>query len=232
MSTTKDSGSPDCGAESGITTPCGRRVAGADPFKREQILDGAKRIFMRDGFNGASMNDITREAGVSKGTIYVYFENKEDLFGSLIERERARFVATVRDMLNDDGDVETVLHDFGVAFCSHLTNADVIASMRIMLGVIDRMPNLSRKFFTSGPYNVRTVLQDYLVRQVSLGRMKITDIELAARQFIELSSGSFFKLRLFGEMQDMPPRAEIERVASSAVALFMLAYGSKATPAT
>ena len=40
------------------------------------------------GFDAASMNDITREAGVSKGTIYVYFANKEELFEALIEEER------------------------------------------------------------------------------------------------------------------------------------------------
>ena len=49
----------------------GRRVAGEDPAKREQILDGAKRVFMEQGFEAASMNDITRAAGVSKVTIYV-----------------------------------------------------------------------------------------------------------------------------------------------------------------
>ena len=43
---------------------------------------------MSVGFDAASMNDITREAGVSKGTIYVYFENKEDLFSAMIEQER------------------------------------------------------------------------------------------------------------------------------------------------
>ena len=43
----------------------GRRVAGEDPAKREQILDGAKRVFMEQGFEAASMNDITRAAGVA-----------------------------------------------------------------------------------------------------------------------------------------------------------------------
>jgi hypothetical protein len=57
--------------------PRGRTAAGQDPAKRDQILDGAKRCFLRLGFENASMNEITAEAGVSKGTIYVYFQNKE-----------------------------------------------------------------------------------------------------------------------------------------------------------
>ena len=74
----------------------GRFAAGADPVKRGQILDGAKRVFMKLGYDAASMNDVTREAGVSKGTIYVYFQSKEDLFGALVEREKSAFDAAIR----------------------------------------------------------------------------------------------------------------------------------------
>ncbi len=55
---------------------------------------------MRSSFDAASMNDITREAGVSKGTLYVYFENKEDLFTALIARERNIIVNSVKQSLN------------------------------------------------------------------------------------------------------------------------------------
>ena len=49
-------------------------------------------MFMKMGFDAASMNDVTREAGVSKGTIYVYFPNKEDLFSAMIEKRAGRFL--------------------------------------------------------------------------------------------------------------------------------------------
>lgn len=62
-------------SEADAVTASGRFAAGEDPAKRRQILDGAKRVFMRMGFDAASMNDVTREAGVSKGTLYVYFGN-------------------------------------------------------------------------------------------------------------------------------------------------------------
>ena len=62
-----------------------RHAAGMDPAKRDQILDGATKVFLESGFDAASMNDICRVAGVSKGTIYVYFANKEDLFEALID---------------------------------------------------------------------------------------------------------------------------------------------------
>ena len=51
-----------------------------DSAKRRQIIDGARQVFLAQGFDGASMGEIARTAGVSKGTLYVYFASKEDLF--------------------------------------------------------------------------------------------------------------------------------------------------------
>src|SRR5262245_57788790 len=55
-------------------------IAADDSAKRRQILDGARRVFLEHGFDGASVNDIVRATGVSKGTIYAYFPSKERLF--------------------------------------------------------------------------------------------------------------------------------------------------------
>lgn len=206
----------------------GRRAAGEDPAKREQIIEGAKRVFMSVGFDAASMNDITREAGVSKGTIYVYFENKEDLFSAMVEKERALFLAAVRTVLAAHEDVETGLYRFGVSFVTHMTEEKVINAMRTVLGVRDRMPDLCKRFF-KGPENLRTVLQEFLAHQVEIGALKIDDLDLAAGQFLDLSSGGFFKLRLFGTMETPPPAEEIDRVISGAVRVFMAAYGARQT---
>lgn len=118
----------------------GRHAAGEDPVKRERILDGAKRVFMRSSFDAASMNDITREAGVSKGTLYVYFENKEDLFTALIARERNIIVNSVKQSLNGNEPIEEALHAFGVKLVTSITSDYTIRAMRTVLGVIDRMP--------------------------------------------------------------------------------------------
>ncbi|EJL48561.1 MULTISPECIES: TetR/AcrR family transcriptional regulator [unclassified Rhizobium] len=204
----------------------GRWAAGEDPAKRKQILDGARRVFMKLGFDAASMNDVTREAGVSKGTLYVYFANKEELFTAMMESERAAFVASVRNTLKQSSDPDVALHDFGMTFVSHLTEDKVINAMRTVIGVRDRMPHLCQRFFT-GPENIRTVLKDFLTSQVEAGRFEIDDIELAARQFLELCGGSFFKLRLFGDMDAPPPREEMDRVVNGAIRVFTAAYGVK-----
>ncbi|EHH05940.1 transcriptional regulator, TetR family protein [Agrobacterium tumefaciens CCNWGS0286] len=206
--------------------PAGRFAAGEDPAKRDQILAGAWRVFKRKGFDAASMNDITREAGVSKGTIYVYFSNKEDLFVALVDHHRNEFATSMRHILEGTEEVREGLEQFGKAFANKMICSDMIPAMRSVIGVIDRMPKLAQRFFLSAPNNVRTVLLDFIEHQVKIGHLKVDDPELAARQYIELSTGTFFKLRLFGELEGPVPEEELDRIIGSAVNVFMAAYGT------
>jgi len=212
--------------EESLPSAGGRWAAGEDPAKRQQILEGARNVFMRLGFDAASMNDVTREAGVSKGTLYVYFANKEELFSAIIESQRAAFIATMRMALAERENLEAGLHDFGMTFVRHTTDENTISAIRILLGVRERMPTLCKRFF-KGPENLRTVLQEFLERHMTTGLLDIDDIDLAAAQFLELSSGPFFKLRLFGSMDGPPTEAEMERVVNGAVRTFMAAYGAR-----
>lgn len=204
----------------------GRFAAGEDPAKREQIIDGARKIFMTQGFDAASMNDIVREAGVSKGTLYVYFESKEQLFAALISHERDRFARAMRDAVDRHDAAEEALLHYGKALVLHLCSTSTICAMRSVIAVADRMPGLSRAFFKSAPATIRTVLNDLIVREVAKGTLVAEDTDLAARQFIELCSGTFFKFRLFGEMPEPPPLEETDRIVSEAVKTFMARYAA------
>lgn len=204
-----------------------RFAAGEDPAKREQILDGARKVFMAQGFDAASMNDIVREAGVSKGTVYVYFENKEQLFAALIARERDRFANEMRSTIAQYDTIEQALTQYGRALARHMCSSSTICAMRNVIAVAERMPGLTRGFFRSAPANIRTVLKEWIDREVDNGHLLISDTDLAARQFIELSSGTFFKFRIFGEMAEAPPEEEIAHVVDEAVLMFMARYGAK-----
>src|SRR3978361_1849958 len=87
-------------------------VADEDSSKRRQILDGARKVFMDLGFDGASMGEIARAAGVSKGTLYVYFADKSRLFEAIVEEETLEQGKTDFN-LDPARDVPTTLMDFG-----------------------------------------------------------------------------------------------------------------------
>jgi AcrR family transcriptional regulator len=204
----------------------GRPAAGEDPVKREQILDGAMRIFMRQGFDASSMNDITREAGVSKGTLYVYFKNKEDLFAAIIQRKKSLVFEKLREIVAAHKPVAETLYEFGVTFAIQILSDDAIRGQRIVIGVIDRMPELADSFFKFGPNTGPALLANYLTRQVELGRLKpIEDTMHTSRQLGDLCVAGLYRPRLFGEMQEPPSREKVERNVEWAVRLFLNSYG-------
>ncbi|TPP06562.1 TetR/AcrR family transcriptional regulator [Rhizobium glycinendophyticum] len=224
---TSEQKTPD-DAPSSAAVALGRFPAGEDPIKRGQILDGAKRVFMKMGYDAASMNDVTREAGVSKGTIYVYFQSKEELFAALIDRAKGQFTDTVRETLAQSVSAEDGLRRFGQAFANRIFNSEMIASMRILLGVIDRMPLLCQRYLADSPSNARGVLKSFLDRHVADGTLEIADTSLAAKQFIELTGGIFLKGRLFNEIPEEITPEEIHRVIESGLKVFLAAYACKA----
>jgi AcrR family transcriptional regulator len=205
--------------------PKGRRVAGQDPVKRNQILDGAKTCFMDMGFDAASMNEITATAGVSKGTLYVYFEDKAALLEALIEREKSAALSAFAQTLNAGGTSREALTRFGIQVTSRLTSPEVIRAQRMVLGIADRMPGIAQRFFSGDTFSAHQSLKDFLDARPQ--EFAIDDTDLAARQFLELSMASIYKRRLFGNLAAAAAPEEIAYVVGRGVDMFVSYYGRK-----
>jgi AcrR family transcriptional regulator len=204
-----------------------RRIAGADPDKRRQILDGALEVFMTRGFDAASMNDIAAAANVSKGTLYVYFEDKEHLFVALIERERDTQKRAAFEALDEDPDLAHALSNFGERLLRLLVSDFALSAHRIVIGVAERMPELGREFYENGPLQGAQRITEYLDRKVAQGQLAIDDTALAAVQFLDLCQSTLLRPRLFNAVRKPPSDAEIARVVASAVAMFLARYATR-----
>jgi AcrR family transcriptional regulator len=77
-----------------------RRMTAAE--RREQLLDATKAIVSRDGFHGVSIEAVAREAGVSRPIVYGHFQDLAGLLEALVEREGARALAQLGDVLPTD----------------------------------------------------------------------------------------------------------------------------------
>ncbi|HYJ78119.1 MAG TPA: TetR/AcrR family transcriptional regulator [Longimicrobiaceae bacterium] len=80
--------------------------------RRRAILDSAVRVFAEHGFFAARIRDIAAGAGVAEGTIYLYFEGKDDLLLTAFREKVAEFVASVREVLDSEGPFEARLARF------------------------------------------------------------------------------------------------------------------------
>ncbi|TKB14054.1 MAG: TetR/AcrR family transcriptional regulator [Mesorhizobium sp.] len=204
----------------------GRPAAGQDPIKRAQIIEGARRVFIDKGFEAASMNDITREAGVSKGTIYVYFANKEELFEALIEEERGTIFKNMYDVLDHADDLRETLVKFGKVLVMKITSAKVIQAQRTVIGASDRIPELGARFYERGPKRGHDKVAAFLNAAVERGLLKIEDVELAAYQLTDLCLAGLFRQCIFSYRSKAPTQAEIDHVVRSGVNVFLKAYGT------
>jgi len=194
-----------------------------DSTKRRQIIVGAHAVFLALGFDAASMNDIARAAGVSKGTLYVYFNSKEALFEAIVEQECDAQAEAIFELDPSDRDVEGVLGRLGVAFVKFLCQPEKASAIRTVTAIAHRMPDLGRKFYERGPARGIAQLADYLTAQVKAGGLAIEDCELAAAQFIETCHATLFKPVLFN-FAPAPSPERIERVVRNAVKVFLAAY--------
>ncbi len=85
-------------------------------LRQENILNAAERCFSSQGFHSTSMHDICREAGISPGTLYLYFRSKEDLIEAICERERAVF-AQALTAIADAPDFMAALKQLADTYC-------------------------------------------------------------------------------------------------------------------
>lgn len=198
--------------------------AATDTAKRRQILAGAYRVFLEKGFDAASMNDITRAAGVSKGTIYAYFHGKDDLFEAVVEAERSRVTGDLIGLLETARPVRDVLLEFGEGVAALACREDVIRAQRIVIAVAERMPDLGRRFHAEGPARIHAALRDYLSEVAERGELAIDDAGMAAAQFIDMCSGSLMRERLYGVKTGGRDGATAKALADSAVRVFLAAY--------
>ena len=197
--------------------------------KRRQVLDGARRVFLNAGFDGASMGEIAKSAGVSKGTLYTYFESKEELFETLILEERTSLAEALFRLDPDDPDPRAVLRRLGHSFLGMMVRPEHVASVRMVIGAAEKFPRIGQVFYEAGPRQGIARLGAYLERQAAAGRLLIVDTELAAQQFLELCSAGTMKRLLFA-VGDPPGQAAIEHHVEDALRVFFAAYGPTARP--
>jgi AcrR family transcriptional regulator len=193
-----------------------------DSAKRRQIMQGAGEVFLAQGFDAASMGAIARQAGVSKGTLYVYFKSKEELFESIVEEQCAQQAEGIF-ALDREQDIEAALKRMGHAFVRFVCRPGGVSPMRTVIAIADRMPELGASFYQTGPARGIASLRAYLEAQVAAGVLKPHDCEVAAAQFIDSCASMTYKPLLFNAAGP-PDDGHISRVVNMAVGTYLAAY--------
>jgi len=156
-----------------------RRKAEARPA---DILSAALDAFVENGFTAARLEDIAERAGVSKGTLYLYFESKEALFKAVIREtivpvvERAEqrveaFSGSSRDLL-----VETLR-----GWWSELSKSRMTGLPKLVLAEATNFPEAARIYFDEVVLRVRALFARILRRGIERGEFRPLDVEYTVR---------------------------------------------------
>jgi AcrR family transcriptional regulator len=188
--------------------------------KKLQILEGARRCFLAQGFDGASMNDIVQAAGVSKGTVYAHFLSKEKLFEALVFHDRRLQAEQVIVIEHTERPIDQVLNDLGLRMVKLFTAPESISYVRTVVAVSGKFPDIGRSFYAAGPAYAIQIISAYLKTKMEDGTLRQTDAEIAAMQFIELVQCGQVKPRLFAVAETESLRSH-EMMVASAVQLFL-----------
>ncbi len=193
--------------------------------REKRILDAALNIFARMGYSGTTMDAVAAEAGLTKPTLYSYFPSKESLFQAMMLGKRDRML-DVFEHPSPEGMVQD-LYTFAWDYADTVMRPDMLSLARLIIGEVQRFPEIGRAYQASGPDHLLRGIMRYLSARRDEGRLVFEDAELAAQDLWGLILSAPRTQALY--MPDSPPdRATLARYIDNGLRVFLRAYSTAA----
>ena len=148
----------------------------------QEILDAALAVFAEKGFAAAKLEEIAKRAGVSKGTIYLYFESKEAVFKALIQERLASRVGGFAELLNDyQGSSAELLAQLIRGFGMIMSTSDLVVLPKMVMAEAGNFPELARVYREEVIDKGLALLGEVIERGVRRGEFRDIPKQHAAR---------------------------------------------------
>ncbi|MDH4744315.1 TetR/AcrR family transcriptional regulator [Sphingomonas sp. CBMAI 2297] len=199
--------------------PSGKREARKEE-RREAILAIAKRVFLDQGYSGASMSAISAELGGSKGTLWSYFPSKEELFAAVLDDATKEYRGQLADVLKPGEDVRAAVLQFCRGFIAKISSPDGLRLHRLIASEVSRFPEIGDIFYRRAPMPTQQLLAAFLERAMDAGTLRRADPLFAARVLASLCLGVQQRM-IWG--QELSP-AERDHEATQMAEVFLRAF--------
>jgi AcrR family transcriptional regulator len=195
--------------------------------KRDQILAGARRVFLRNGFAAASTDAIAAEAKVSKRTLYVYYPSKEELFAGImrelsLENPQTRALESMEEMTpGSEEELRRDLLELANKIVATMMQPGYLALLRTTIADTHRFPQLGGLFRATVPERAMRSFAVFIERSRERGVVGSgVDGETAARMFV----GPLLTYAVLdGLLAEGPPRPPAREKIEDTVDLYMKA---------
>jgi TetR/AcrR family transcriptional regulator, mexJK operon transcriptional repressor len=191
--------------------------------KQQKILEMAAKLFLKNGYEGVSVDEVTRAAGGSKTNVYTYFGGKEGMFTAVVEYLMAARLQSFKELKVSDHPPEKALKEIGRTFLDIILDDHILALHRLIVAESARFPQLGRAWFAAGPEYVYRSVEDYLEAQQRVGRLRPGNPRRAAALFLDMITFDVHHRTLLG-VTPRPGPAELDRLVEDAVDTFLHGY--------
>lgn len=173
----------------------------------KEIVQAALTIFARDGFAGARLDDVADQVGISKGTIYLYFENKEELFKACVrETVGAHLLASQEFAANFEGQTSDLLREIVTRVSERLFQDGYRTILLLLISEGQRFPELVSFYFEEILSPGLRVLRGIIARGVERGEFRDTGLAKYPMALMSPVMASVVWNHMFGnwEKLDLP----------------------------
>lgn len=192
--------------------------------RERRILEAALKVFAETGYSGTTMDAVAIEAGLSKPTLYQYFESKEVLFSAMMLGERDQMLEFFQRP-SGKGMVADLL-GFAWDYADTVLRPNMLSLARLIIGEVQRFPEIGHAYQEVGPDRLLRGIMDYLGERRAAGELAFDDAELAAQDLWGLILSAPRTQALY--MPDrLPGRSEIGRYVNNGLRVFLKAYSTK-----
>ena len=161
--------------------PRGPRWERRKDSRPSELLEAALEIFVERGFAAARLEDVAAKAGVSKGTLYLYYANKEELFKAVVRRSIAPLIAETREIIeHSEQDSEALLGQFLHLWWTRYGCTRLSGITKLVIGEAGNFPEMARFYngeVVSGNHELITMI---LKRGVARNEFREIDVDAAA----------------------------------------------------
>jgi len=178
--------------------------------RRQQIIDGALKVFSTKGFTLATNKDVAEAAGInSPGLIYHYFTDKADLLRAIIERYAPPYQMMAQSEQLMAMPLQDALMRFGLTYLGLTEDAKIGACIRVLCSEALHNEEFAHLLGEIGPLRVWRMLAEYLARKMDEGQLRRIDPAIAARCFVGPLALQMLTRKIFrlADTSDIDPEA-------------------------
>jgi TetR/AcrR family transcriptional repressor of mexJK operon len=205
-------------------------LPGRSARKRQTILTAGQQLFLSNGYQGTSMDQVAATASVSKQTVYKHFGEKRELLFAIVTDALDSAAGSVRQhilALADSTDLDADLTTLAGDYLRVVMQEPVVQLRRLVIGEANRLPELARLYYEHAPLRTLGLLADAFTALHDRGFLNAPEPSLAAEHFAFLIVGRPIDQALFDGAPAVLDRVDVDSYARAGVDVFLAAYRSR-----